>query len=127
MINLALGTRVASRRVRAGDDGLREGRYAGCPRASLLDLKVLDGNGRGTLQLWSQPSRWCIANKNVFNIRVISHSASVQAVDGYLVDPLCPGRPGVPTMPESSSSAYADGGKTRFGFKGVWNIRTFRR
>jgi subtilisin family serine protease len=85
------GTHVASLAVGDADAGLlTNGAYDGiAPRANLLNLRVLDNNGRGLSSYVIAAIDWCIANKATYNIRVINLSLGAPARDSYRVDPLC--------------------------------------
>ncbi|MFZ5817855.1 MAG: S8 family serine peptidase, partial [Bacillota bacterium] len=66
------GTHVAG--IVAGT-GTGAGAYRGvAPGAALIGLKVLDGNGSGSLSNVTAAVDWAVANKAAYNIRVISMS-----------------------------------------------------
>src|SRR4029453_18986088 len=59
------------------------------PGATIVDLKVLDGNG--VVQLGDVPAAigWAIANRKTYNIRVLNLSLETQTGGSFLSDPLC--------------------------------------
>lgn len=59
------------------------------PGAHLIGVKVLDANGAGAISNVIAGIDWCIANKDVFNIRVINLSLGLPVQESYLTDPLC--------------------------------------
>ena len=59
------------------------------PNVRLLNLRVLDGQGRGNISNAIAALDWAIANKTTHNIRVINMSFGTPASDSYLNDPLC--------------------------------------
>lgn len=85
------GTHVAG--IIAGDgssysDAGRD--FAGiAPASSLVDLRALDGKGRGTLSGVIAAIDWAIANRSTFNLRILNLSLAAPPVDSYLDDPLC--------------------------------------
>ncbi|NOT48313.1 MAG: S8 family serine peptidase, partial [Acidobacteria bacterium] len=85
------GTHVAG--LAAGNDIFSNGAsgyYNGiAPNASLLNLRVLDDNGRGSASNAIAALDWMIANKATYNIRVANMSLGAGARDSYLNDPLC--------------------------------------
>src|SRR6185436_13501853 len=82
------GTHVAA--VAAGNSHVSDGAYTGiAPRAKLINVRVLDSQGRGSLSNTIAGIEWCIANKALYNIRVLNLSLGATAVDSYVNDPLC--------------------------------------
>ena len=84
------GSHVAS--LAAGSKELKSGSYRGiAPGAKIINLRVLDDNGRGTTSSVIAALDWCIANRNTngYNIRVINLSLGTPARDSYRTDPLC--------------------------------------
>ncbi|HZS08709.1 MAG TPA: S8 family serine peptidase, partial [Blastocatellia bacterium] len=67
------GTHVAS--LAAGAGSFENGAYTGvAPGASLINLRVLGDDGRGSASNIIAALDWCIANKDAYNIRVINLS-----------------------------------------------------
>ncbi len=85
------GTHVAG--LAAGTDifsNNNSGYYNGtAPSANVLNLKVLDDTGRGTVSNVIAAIDWAIANKAAYNIRVMNMSLGTGAKDSYTTDPLC--------------------------------------
>src|SRR5581483_10402259 len=82
------GTHVAS--LAAGAGSFENGAYTGvAPGASLINLRVLGDDGRGSASNIIAALDWCIANKDAYNIRVINLSLGSIAADSYQFDPLC--------------------------------------
>jgi subtilisin family serine protease len=81
------GTHVAG--IIAGNGYDSSGRNAGvAPDADLVVLKVLDGNGNGTISRVIQALDWVLANHDQFNIRVVNLSVSAAVQESYWTDPL---------------------------------------
>src|SRR6185295_12606676 len=60
------GTHVAA--VAAGNSHVSDGAYTGiAPRAKLINVRVLDSQGRGSLSNTIAGIEWCIANKALYN------------------------------------------------------------
>ena len=82
------GTHVASLIRGSADFG--DGDYSGiAPAAELLNLRVLDDQGRGSISRVIAAIDWCMANQTTYNIRVINLSLGAPAMDSYQNDPLC--------------------------------------
>lgn len=80
------GTHVAT--MLAGRDGNYA--YTGvAPNVKLLNLRVLNSSGAGTVSNVVAAIDWVIENKAVHNIRVINMSLGTAARDSYRNDPLC--------------------------------------
>ncbi|MCS1352026.1 S8 family peptidase [Mechercharimyces sp. CAU 1602] len=58
------------------------------PEASLIGIKVLDGNGSGRLSTVIKGVEWCVENREKHDIRVISMSLGANAYETYREDPL---------------------------------------
>lgn len=66
------GTHVSATLAGTGEGNAN---YKGvAPGAALIGLKVLDANGEGTLSDVTAAIDWAVANKNIYNIRIISLS-----------------------------------------------------
>ena len=82
------GSHVAT--LAGGAEAFADGAYTGiAPGADLLNLRVLDANGRGSASTVIAALDWCIQNKLTYNIRVINLSLGTAPVDSYKDDPLC--------------------------------------
>ena len=65
------------------------GRQSGmAPDASLVSLKVLDGQGRGTISRIISALDWVAANATTYNIRVVNLSVGAAVTQSYWTDPL---------------------------------------
>ncbi|HEY7286701.1 MAG TPA: S8 family peptidase [Vicinamibacterales bacterium] len=58
------------------------------PDASLVVLKVLDGQGNGTISNVIQALDWVLANRTQYNIRVVNLSVGAAIHESYWTDPL---------------------------------------
>ncbi|HEX2271641.1 MAG TPA: S8 family peptidase, partial [Pyrinomonadaceae bacterium] len=82
------GTHVAA--IAAGDGAATGGAYEGiAPGASLLNLRVLNSKGVGSVSGVLAALDWLIANKNTYNVRVVNMSLGTRAVNSHEDDPLC--------------------------------------
>ncbi|HEU5455253.1 MAG TPA: S8 family peptidase, partial [Nocardioides sp.] len=64
--------------------------YTGiAPKARLVNLRVLDDWGRGTLSGVITAIDWSIANARTYNIKVLNMSIAAPPIDSYRDDPLC--------------------------------------
>ncbi|HKP87685.1 MAG TPA: S8 family serine peptidase, partial [Blastocatellia bacterium] len=82
------GTHVAS--IAAGNGHICGGAYTGvAPAAKIINVRVLNSLGSGSLSNAIAGIDWCIANKAAYNIRVINISFGATAVSSYVNDPLC--------------------------------------
>jgi subtilisin family serine protease len=81
------GTHVAGIIAGNGYDSL--GQKAGvAPDANLVSLKVLDGNGNGTISNIIAAFDWIVANRQQYNIRVVNASVGAAIRESYFTDPL---------------------------------------
>jgi serine protease AprX len=65
------------------------GRQAGiAPDASLVSLKVLDAEGKGTISTIIAALDWIAANARTYNIRVVNLSVGAAVTQSYWIDPL---------------------------------------
>ncbi len=82
------GTHVAS--VAASNGQVSNGAYRGvAPNAKIVNLRVLNSQGTGTVSALLAAIDWIKANRTTYNIRVVNMSLGTAAVDSYTVDPLC--------------------------------------
>jgi serine protease AprX len=58
-------------------------------QAKLANVRVLDGQGQGTVSTVVAGLQWVLANKSTYNIRVINLSLGHPVADTYVNDPLC--------------------------------------
>ncbi|HHV64195.1 MAG TPA: S8 family peptidase [Peptococcaceae bacterium] len=73
----------------AGDGTASNGKYTGiAPKASLIGVKVLDKMGSGSLSTVMAGVQWCIDNRKVYDIKVISLSLGSSAVLPAAEDPM---------------------------------------
>jgi subtilisin family serine protease len=81
------GTHVAGIILGNGFDS--DGRHRGmAPDASVVALKVLDANGRGTVSRIVAALDWVAAHATAYNIRVVNLSAGAAVTESYWTDPL---------------------------------------
>ncbi len=81
------GTHVAG--IIAGNGYDSNGSKAGiAPKASLIALKALDGQGKGKISNIIAALDWAVANKAAYNIRVINMSLGAGVFESYNTDPL---------------------------------------
>jgi serine protease AprX len=65
------------------------GRHSGmAPEASLVSLKALDSQGKGTISTIIAALDWVAANATRYNIRVVNLSAGAAVTQSYWIDPL---------------------------------------
>src|SRR5215207_1850726 len=82
------GTHVAS--IAAGNGQVSNGAYRGiAPGANLINLRVLNSQGRGTVSTLLTAIDWVKTHRTIYNIKVVNVSLGTAAVDSYKVDPLC--------------------------------------
>jgi len=86
--NYGHGTHVAS--IAAGNASRDTGSYRGiAPGAKILNLKVLNSQGKGTTAGLLAALDWIITNRATHNIRVANLSLGVPSIDTWTNDPLC--------------------------------------
>ena len=82
------GTHVAS--IAGGNGRVAAGKYIGiAPNAHLVNLRVLNSNGTGSVSGVMSALEWILANHASYNIRVVNMSLGMPAIDSYTDDPLC--------------------------------------
>ena len=84
--NYGHGTHVAG--VAAGNSNTSGGRGV-APNANIINLKVLDGLGRGQTSWLLNALEWLKLNHQTYNIRVVNLSLGGVAIDTYTNDPVC--------------------------------------
>jgi serine protease AprX len=81
------GTHVAG--IIAGNGYDSKGEKSGvAPGASIISLKVLDQNGKGTISNIIAALSWVAANAKTYNIRVVNMSVGAGIYESYWTDPL---------------------------------------
>jgi len=81
------GTHVAG--IIAGNGYDSAGEKAGiAPNASIISLKVLDGNGQGSISNVIAALNWVATNYQTYNIRVVNLSVGAPIHESYWTDPL---------------------------------------
>ena len=81
------GTAVAG--IIGGTGKLSSKKYAGmAPGASLVSLKVLDENGRGSVGDILKALDWVYTNGAAYGVRVVNLSAGAAVTESYYTDPL---------------------------------------
>ena len=81
------GTHVAG--IIAGNGYDSRGEKAGiAPRATIVSLKVLDADGKGTISNIIAALNWVAANGAAYNIRVVNMSVGAGVYESYWTDPL---------------------------------------
>ncbi|HYP52928.1 MAG TPA: S8 family serine peptidase, partial [Pyrinomonadaceae bacterium] len=82
------GTHVAS--TAAGNGRISNGQFTGvAPNANLIDLRVLNSQGTGSVASLLEALDWVLTNRVAYNIRVVNMSLGGPAVDSYRDDPVC--------------------------------------
>ena len=82
------GSHVAT--VAAGTNHIGPNLYTGiAPGAKILDVKILDREGRGYTSDIIAGVNWCVSYRTAYNIKVINLSLGAPAIDSYKNDPLC--------------------------------------
>lgn len=82
------GTHVASLAI--GKPHVSKGAYEGlAPGAKVVNLRVLDAEGRGSVSWALNAINWLMTNAAKNKIRVVNMSFGAAAVDSYKNDPLC--------------------------------------
>jgi serine protease AprX len=87
------GTHVGG--IIAGDGSASQGLldtqtfYGVAPGASLINCRVLDQTGEGSVANVISAVQWCVANAKKYNIRVINLSMGHPVGQSYTNDPLC--------------------------------------
>ncbi len=82
------GTHVAGLAMGVGN--FSNNAYTGiAPGADLINLRVLDSDGVGTVAGVLSALNWVLMNRTRYNIRVVNMSLGTPAVDSYMNDPIC--------------------------------------
>ncbi len=63
--------------------------YGTARNAGVVDVRVLDQNGQGTVSTVLAGLQWVVANRAAYNIRVINLSLGHPVGESYTTDPLC--------------------------------------
>ena len=81
------GTHVAG--IVAGNGTRSAGEFVGiAPQANIVDVRVLGRNGGGRLSSVVRGIEWVVANRDVYNIRVMNLSFGAPPTVSYRTDPL---------------------------------------
>src|ERR1051325_2140933 len=82
------GTHVAA--IAAGDGAPTSGAYEGiAPAANLVNLRVLNSDGVGTISGILSALDWVMANRTASNMRRVNMSLATPAINSYRDDPIC--------------------------------------
>src|SRR5207244_7306240 len=82
------GSHVAS--IAAGNGRVSNAAYLGiAPNAKIINLRVLNSNGTGTVSATLAALDWLLTNQATYNIRVVNMSLGTAAIDSYKNDPIC--------------------------------------
>jgi len=82
------GTHVAA--AAAGNGIVSRGEYIGiAPRAKLVNLRVLNSIGTGSVSNVLAAFNWLLSNAATYNVRVVNLSLGMPAINSYKFDPLC--------------------------------------
>jgi subtilisin family serine protease len=82
------GTHVAA--AAAGNGIVARGEYIGiAPRAKILNLRVLNSKGTGSVSNVLAAFNWLMTNATTYNVRVVNLSIGVPAITSYKFEPLC--------------------------------------
>ncbi|HEX8686816.1 MAG TPA: S8 family peptidase, partial [Pyrinomonadaceae bacterium] len=120
------GSHVAS--TAAGNDNLagQNGNYEGvAPNSTLVNLRVLDRDGRGRVSNVLAALDWVVASGSKYRIRVVNMSLGMPAVDSYTVDPLCRAVRRLSDAGYVVVVAAGNDGKTTINKYGTNNTRTY--
>ncbi len=63
--------------------------YGIAPKANLINVRVLDAQGNGAVSQVIEGITWAVANRFLYNIRVINLSLGHTVGESYTTDPLC--------------------------------------
>jgi serine protease AprX len=81
------GTHIAG--TIAGDGTRSAGQFVGvAPRANIVDVQVLDGNGNGRASSILRGMGWVLAHQAQYNIRIVNLSFGAVPQGSYKTDPL---------------------------------------
>jgi subtilisin family serine protease len=82
------GTHVAS--IAAGNGRVSNAKYVGiAPNANILNLRVLNGEGSGSVSNILSALDWVMTQRSTYNIRVVNLSLGMPAIQSYQFDPVC--------------------------------------
>ena len=83
------GSHVAGLAAGSSDDGISSAYEGIAHDANLINLRVLDSQGKGTTSALLSALDWVMANRTRYNIRVVNMSLGSLALDSYTNDPAC--------------------------------------
>src|SRR2546428_166403 len=73
----------------AGNGGSSAGEFVGiAPQANIVDVRVLDSNGRGRISSLVRGMEWVVGHRSAYNIRVVNLSFGAHSSGSYRTDPL---------------------------------------
>src|SRR6185503_7840250 len=82
------GTHVAA--AAAGNGIISRGEYIGiAPRAKIVNLRVLNSKGTGSVSNVLAAFNWLMTNASTYNVRVVNLSIGMPAINSYKYDPMC--------------------------------------
>ena len=114
------GTHVAS--IAAGNGIVSNAAYIGiAPNANLINLRVLDSQGTGTVSNLLSALDWVLTNHSTYNIRVVNMSLGTSAIDSYRNDPLCRAVRSVVDRGIVVTVSAGNNGKDSSGREGLWS------
>ena len=117
------GTHVAG--IIAGSGYASYGQRAGiAPKASLIALKALDGEGKGRISQIIAALDWVVANRVQYNIRVVNMSLGAGVFESYNTDPLTLAAKravdaGIVVVAAAGNYGKAKNGQTQYGAIGA--------
>ncbi len=83
------GNGARSTGVAAGGVAYTHTFYGIARNVSIINARVLDGNGLGSVSNVLSGLQWVVANKGTYNIKVINLSLGHPITESYTTDPLC--------------------------------------
>ncbi|HYP52942.1 MAG TPA: S8 family serine peptidase [Pyrinomonadaceae bacterium] len=83
------GAAASSNAVNRFENGVMIDYQGIAPAAKIVNLRVLNRDGRGTLTGFLKAVDWLMANRTTYNVRVANMSLGMPAIDSYKTDPAC--------------------------------------
>lgn len=102
--------------------------YTGiAPKVNLINVRVLDQNGTGSVSSIIAGVQWCIANQAAYNIRVMNMSVGHPVGESFAQDPLCQAveqawKDGIVVVCASGNNGRLSGTYTNGGANEGWGI-----
>jgi serine protease AprX len=110
------GTHVAA--IAAGNNQISNGEYTGiASNANLVNLRVLDSQGRGSTSNLLAALDWVMTYHSVYGIRVVNMSLGTTAIDSYTNDPICQAVRAISNAGITVVAAAGNDGKSSSGQK----------